>query len=122
MDGSSILLGELRRLLDWRLRWVQFADLELIRAPAEREHAIDAPGTAQEHQPAGRLSSPAAGVDDRVHAGAVDELELAKIEHDQPRLQLRLAQRLLQPRHHRDVQSTGELHPSVRQESRGCSG
>jgi hypothetical protein len=68
------------------------------------DYAVDVWEAAQENQPATGLSAADARVDDRAHAGSVDECELAEIEHDQPSLQLRLAERVLQLRCGRHIE------------------
>jgi hypothetical protein len=98
---------------------VQIVDLQLISASGQREYAIDIRGTAQEHESAAGPPSASAGVDDRVHTAAVDELELAQVEHNQSRLKPRLAQRSNKLRYRRHVQLTGYAHPgSVRTAAR----
>jgi hypothetical protein len=105
----------LQERLDGRLDWVYVADLDISGASGQGEHAVGVWGGAQEHQLATQSTGADAGVHDRAHAGTVHEPELAQVEHNQPRLQLRLAQYSHELRHRRAVQLASYVHPgSVR--------
>ena len=69
------------------------ADVDIAGAAGQREHAVDLWAAAHEDQPAAVLPGPDAGVDDRVHARAVHEGELAQVEHSEVRQLLSLTQR-----------------------------
>ena len=90
--------------LDWPLDRVGVADVDVVGAARQREDAVDVGAAAHENQPTAVLPCAEAGVDDGVHAGAVDEGELAQIEHGQVHQLLRLVQRPLERWCRRDVQ------------------
>jgi hypothetical protein len=109
-----------RRASDGRLAFVEVADLHRLGSPGESPHAsrtrrgeslIDLFAPAHENQPAAELPSADAGVDDGVHAGVADLLDLAEVEHNQPHVQLRLAQRPHELRHRRGAELPRDVHP-----------
>ncbi len=87
-----------------RCRALEVGDLDVVDAAGQHEQAVDARVTAHEHQAPAVLPRASAGLDDRVHAGAAHERELAQIEHDEPRLRLRVGQRAFQLRRRRDIE------------------
>jgi hypothetical protein len=68
-------------------------------------------GSAQENQASAGASVVDAGAYDRVHAGTVDEIGLAQIEHNQARPQPRREQPLLKSWRRRSGELTGYGHP-----------
>jgi hypothetical protein len=57
------------------------------------------------------LSSCDGGVDDRVHAEAVDQLQLTEVDHHHPRLEPQLAQGARQQRCPGQLKFTSESNP-----------
>jgi hypothetical protein len=89
---------------DGQLQRIDVSDLEILAALDQREHAIDVWDPAQENESTTGPPGTDAGVDDRMHADSVDEREFAEIEYDQLGLQARLAERVLQLRHRRQIE------------------
>lgn len=70
---------------------------DVLGGAGEREHAVDALAPAQEQDATPGPPQADAGIDDGVHAGAVDEPEVAQVEDDDASVQARLAQQPVKP-------------------------
>jgi hypothetical protein len=83
----------------------------LIAGAGQSEHAINLLGAAREHQPASSVPSPAGGVDDDPYGGAVNEGELAQVEHQQAGVELGVRQGPAKPRRGREIQRARHVNP-----------
>ena len=108
---ERVLRSQLQEHLNRRLGRVEVADFYVLEASGQREHAVHGCRVSYDDQPAGGAPGADGGVHDRMDAGAVDELDLAQVEHHQKRPRVKLSQHRLQPRRGRDVELTGHVHP-----------
>jgi hypothetical protein len=93
------------------LTGVDIGDVDKVGCARQREHGVDGGRGPYQQQAAALASRGAGGIDQQVHARGVHELEVAQVEHDQPRVVRHIAQRLVQLRRRRDVQLTGYVDP-----------
>jgi hypothetical protein len=97
--------------LGGRLAWVEVEDQYLAGGSRERERVVDVGWAAHEDQPARTAPDAGGSVEDYMNSGALDEGDLAQVEHHQTGGELCIVQRLAELGRGREIQLARHMNP-----------